>query len=65
MVEAGRDANIEKILFIDTEASHDIPFGDVIEGWFGCQKINGNYEFVDARVEEGIGWAVNCTDVRL
>jgi len=36
VIEADEDANVEEILFSDTKVGHDIPFGDVVEGWFGC-----------------------------
>jgi len=64
VVKANEDTDVEEILFGDAKVVHDIPFGDVVEGWFGCQEVDGNHEFIDARVKEGIGWAVDCMDVR-
>lgn len=63
VIEADKDADIEEILFGDAEVVHDIPFGDVAEGRFDCQEVNGYYELVDSRVEEGVGWTVDRVDI--
>jgi hypothetical protein len=63
VVKASEDTDVEETLLRDTKVGHDIPFGDIIKGWFGCQEVNGDHELVDARVEEGVGRAVDCMDV--
>jgi len=64
MVKANEDTDVEEILFRNTKVGHDASFGDVVEGWFGRQEVDGNHEFIDTWIEEGIGWAVDCMDVR-
>lgn len=63
VIEANEDTDIEEILFGDSKVVHDTPFGDVVEGRFGCQEVNGDYELVNTGVEEGVGWTVDCVDI--
>ena len=36
VIEANENTDIEEILFIDAKVGHDAPFGDIVEGRFGC-----------------------------
>lgn len=63
MVRADKDADVEEVIFADSEVGKDGFFGGESERRRGGSKVNGSDEFVDTRIEQSVGGTINGVDV--